>query len=138
VQDDAGRWLITSDLGEWATDGRLRVLGRVDDVITTGGFKVNPRTVERAIDTQAWVKECAVVGVPNPEWGTAVAAFVVPTALNEMRKLHELRSALESVLARHELPRELVVVEALPHLATGKVNYQALRALAATFERKNP
>jgi O-succinylbenzoic acid--CoA ligase len=137
VEDGEVRWLVTSDLGEWAGDGRLRVLGRVDDVITTGGFKVNPRTVERALDTQAWVKEAAVVGVPNSEWGADVVAFVVPTALGQMRKLHELRHALEPQLARHELPRELVVVEALPRLATGKVNYQALRSLAASFDRKN-
>ncbi|MCB2411557.1 AMP-binding protein [Demequina sp. TTPB684] len=138
VEDDEGRWLVTSDLGAWAPDGRLQVLGRVDDVITTGGFKVNPHTVERALDTQAWIKDSAVVGVPNPEWGAVVVAFVAPVALSDMRKLHEVRSALEPVLARHELPRELVVVEALPRLATGKVNYRALRSLAVSLDRKNP
>ncbi len=138
AEHDGLRWLVTSDLGEWASDGRLRILGRVDDVITTGGFKVNPRTVEHALDTQEWVKDCAVVGVPHPEWGEAVVAFVVPTALDQMRKLHELRTSLKPLVARHELPRELVVVETLPRLTTGKVDYRTLRSVAANVERNTP
>lgn len=138
TEDDGVRWLVTSDLGEWASDGRLSVLGRVDDVITTGGFKVNPRTVERAVDAQPWVKESAIVGVPNPEWGAVVVAFVVPTSLKEMQRLADLRRALDTEVARHELPRELVVVESLPRLPTGKVNYRALRSIAANFERNTP
>lgn len=138
VEDNGARWLVTSDLGQWAADGRLKVLGRIDDVITTGGLKVNPRTVERVVDDQSWVKESAVVGAPSAEWGEAVVAFVVPTSRHEMKRLHELRSALEPLVARHELPRELVVVEALPRLPTGKVNYVALRSIAANFERDTP
>ncbi len=135
---DGRRWLVTSDLGQWAADGRLTVLGRIDDVITTGGLKVNPRTLERALDAQPWVKESAIVGVPNPEWGEVVVAFVVATSLREKQRLSELRRALEPLLARHELPRELVVVESLPRLPTGKVNYRALRSIAANFERDTP
>lgn len=138
AEEDGSRWLVTSDLGEWAADGRLRVLGRIDDVITTGGFKVNPRAVERAVDAQPWVKESAVVGAPSAEWGEAVVAFAVPTSLKDMRRLSDLRRALEPVMARHELPRELVMVESLPRLPTGKVDYQALRSIAATFERETP
>jgi O-succinylbenzoic acid--CoA ligase len=135
VEEDGTRWLVTSDLGHWGPDGRLSVLGRVDDVITTGGFKVNPRTVERAVDAQPWVKESAVVGVPHPEWGQVVVAFVVPMALSDMQRLSVLRRALEPLVARHELPRELLTVESLPRLPTGKVDYPALRSVAANFER---
>lgn len=138
VEDDGTRWLVTSDLGLWAADGRLTVVGRIDDVITTGGFKVNPRTVERAVDAQSWVKESAIVGVPNPEWGEVVVAFVVATSPNQIERLNVLRHALEPVMARHELPRELVVVESLPRLTTGKVDYRALRSIAAHFERDTP
>lgn len=137
-EEDGTRWLVTSDLGRWAADGRLKVLGRVDDVITTGGFKVNPRTVERAVDALTWVKESAIVGIPNPEWGEVVVAFVVATSLKDKQRLSALRRALEPLIARHELPRELVVVESLPRLATGKVNYRALRSIAANFERDTP
>jgi len=138
VEENGTRWLVTSDLGRWAADGRLSVLGRVDDVITTGGFKVNPRTVERAINAQSWVKESAVVGAPNPEWGEVVVAFVVPTSLKEMQRLSALRRALEPLMARHELPRELIVVESLPRLPAGKVDYRKLRSIAANFERDTP
>ncbi|WP_291381716.1 AMP-binding protein [Demequina sp.] len=135
---DGRRWLVTSDLGQWAADGRLTVLGRIDDVITTGGFKVNPRAVERAVDAQPWVKESAVVGVPHPEWGEIVVAFVVATSLKDKERLSDLRRALEPVMARHELPRELVVVESLPRLPTGKVDYRTLRSIAANVERDTP
>lgn len=128
---DERRWLVTADLGEWAPDARLRVLGRVDDVITTGGLKVHPREVERAVDQVAWVQESAVVGTPNAEWGQAIVAFVVPKDRDAIGRLWDLRAAIEPDLPRHALPRELVVVEALPRLATGKVNYPALKKLAA-------
>lgn len=138
VDEDGARWLITSDLGKWESDGRLSVLGRVDDVITTGGLKVNPRMIERSVQLQPWVKECAVVGAPHAEWGESVVAFVVPTSLREIQRLSALRRSLEPLVARHELPRELIVVEALPHLDTGKVDYRTLRSIAADFERNLP
>ncbi|NTV38441.1 MAG: AMP-binding protein, partial [Demequinaceae bacterium] len=134
-QWDGRRWLITSDLGKWAADGRLTLTGRIDDVITTGGLKVHPRTVEQAIDALEWVKEVAVVGAANPEWGQTIVAFVVPTERSATQRLWELRAALEHELPKHALPRELIGVEALPRLASGKVNYPLLRTIAADFER---
>ena len=136
-QWDGRRWLVTSDLGEWTADGRLSILGRVDDVITTGGFKVHPRTVEQAVDALDWVAEVAVVGAENPEWGQVVVAFVVPADPGEIKRLWELREDLETSLPKHALPTALVVVESLPRLASGKVNYPALRTLAADFERNS-
>jgi len=136
-QWDGRRWLVTSDLGEWTADGRLSIVGRVDDVITTGGFKVHPRTVEHAIEALDWVADVAVVGAASPEWGESVVAFAVPTDHAVIKRLWELREALEPSLPKHALPTELVVVESLPRLASGKVNYQALRTLAADFERNS-
>jgi len=132
---DGRRWLVTSDIGAWSADSRLVILGRVDDVITTGGLKVHPRTVEEPIGALDWVKEVAVVGADNPEWGQTVVAFVVPTDRDAMQRLWELRAALEPLLPKHALPRELIGVEALPRLVSGKVNYPALRTIAADFER---
>jgi len=132
---DGRRWLVTSDLGAWSADSRLVILGRVDDVITTGGLKVHPRTVEQPIEAMDWVKEVAVVGAANPEWGQTVVAFVVPHDVGAMQRLWELRAALEPLLPKHALPRELIGVEALPRLVSGKVNYPALRTIATDFER---
>lgn len=134
---DGRRWIVTSDLGEWTADGRLSIIGRADDVITTGGFKVHPRTVEQAIDAMDWVAESAVVGAPSLEWGQAVVVFVSPTDSSKTQRLWELRAALEPSLPKHALPTELIVVELLPRLPSGKVNYPALRTLAATFERND-
>lgn len=134
-QWDGRRWLITSDLGQWAADGRLELQGRVDDVITTGGLKVHPRTVERAIDALEWVREVAVVGADNAEWGQTIVAFIVPADRSEIQRLWELRATLEPTLPKHALPRELIGVESLPRLDSGKVNYPALRKIAADFER---
>ncbi len=132
---DGRRWLVTSDIGEWTADGRLAIIGRVDDIIITGGFKVHPRTVEQALDAMEWVAESAVVGAADPEWGQAVVAFASPKVAGKIQRLWELRAALEPSLPKHALPTELVVVESLPRLPSGKVNYPALRTIAATFER---
>lgn len=137
LEDGGRRWLVTSDLGALLPDGSLTVLGRADDIIATGGFKVHPRTVESAIDALGWVKESAVVGAPSPEWGTAVFAFVAPRATPASGvappRLKELRAQLEGALPRHALPTELLVIESLPRLPGGKVNYPALKATAAQF-----
>ncbi len=129
------RWLVTSDLGEWADDGSLRVLGRADHVINTGGFKVHPRMVEQAVDQLDWVHESAVVGAPNAEWGEAVVSFVVPRDRERTERLWDVRAALEPHLPGYALPREMVVVAALPRLPSGKVNYPLLKNLAADLGR---
>ncbi len=130
------RWLVTSDLGTWAPDGKLIVTGRVDRVITTGGFKVHPRTVEKEIDALDWVKESAVIGVPNPEWGQVIAAVVVPADRRDMKRLWELREALEPSLPRHALPSEMILVEDLPRLPTGKVSYASLQRTVADLQKE--
>ena len=68
---------VTQDLGRWTPDGRLEVLGRADDVIVTGGVNVPAAMVERvAVGTPRRSRACAVVGVPDPEWGERVVAVV--------------------------------------------------------------
>lgn len=138
AHEDEGRWLVTSDMGRLLPDGSLEVLGRVDDVITTGGFKVHPRTVERALAQVPWVKESAVIGMPDQQWGETVVAFVVPSALSEIKRLWELRAALDPLLPKHAQPTEMMVVEALPRLPGGKVAYGALRRTALEMSRKLP
>jgi O-succinylbenzoic acid--CoA ligase len=76
--EEAGvRWYRTHDLGEWDAQGRLRVLGRADDVVITGGVKVSAAHVQRELEKLDGVRAAFVAGVPSAEWGQALAAYVV-------------------------------------------------------------
>ncbi len=116
-------WFHTSDAGR-IDDGRLRVTGRLDDVIISGGVKVPGTAVAAAIAGEEGVAAVEVLGVPDEEWGERVVAFVVAdrtVALEEVRDL---------VAPREWAPRQLVLVEELPLLANGKVDRVRLRGLA--------
>ena len=73
-----GGLLHTGDLGSFDDRGRLTLVDRAKDVIITGGYNVYPREVEDVLDGDPAVSEAAVVGLPDPEWGEIVVAFVVP------------------------------------------------------------
>jgi o-succinylbenzoate---CoA ligase len=122
-------WLETSDLGRRTAEGRLEVLGRADDVIVSGGVKVVPFRVEAALAEHPGVREVAVVGRPDREWGARVVAVVVP-ADGVPPDLGALRSFLADRLAPAELPRELVLTGHLPLLPTGKLDRRSLTATA--------
>ena len=115
---DADGWFATGDVGE-IVDGVLRVAGRVDDVINTGGEKVWPTAVERALAHAPGVAEVAIAGRPDPEWGQRVVAFVVPT--DQPPSLDALRDVVKQTLPAYCAPKELVLVDALPRTASGKV-----------------
>lgn len=117
---------VTDDLGS-VDDGLLTVLGRVDDVIVTGGFKVSPAAVERALGGLPDIGEVMVVGVPDAEWGQLVVGVLtgrVPTD-------DAVRRALAGQ-PRHHRPRRWVRVEALPQRGPGKPDRRAAAALAVT------
>ena len=118
-----GDTFTTRDLGR-LDGGVLRVLGRADDVVVSGGEKVPPLTVEAALEGHPAVVEAAVIGVPDPEWGARVVAFVV---LRSSLSLAQAREHVARDLPRAWAPRELHEVEALPLLASGKVDRAALR-----------
>ena len=113
----------TSDVGV-LEDGRLRVLGRADDVVVTGGEKVPPAAVEAALEAHPAVAEAAVIGLPDAEWGERVVAFVV---LRAPLTLAAVRDHVAATLPRSWAPRELREVDALPLLSSGKVDRAALR-----------
>ena len=115
---------VTSDLGE-LRDGSLTVLGRADDLIVTGGEKVVPLLVEQALASLDVVKDVAVIGVPDAEWGQRVVAFVT---LNGPLDLQAAREAVAARVSRVAAPRELRVVDALPLLPGGKVDRVRLRS----------
>jgi O-succinylbenzoic acid--CoA ligase len=127
------RWLRTSDLGRWTGSGagrRLEVLGRADDVLVTGGEKVAPAAVERALAGLPGVGEVLVVGVPDPEWGQALVAVVVPAAGTTGPDLVDLRRTAADRLGRAAAPRHLVTVAALPLRGPGKPDRRGAAALA--------
>ena len=76
----ADGWFKTGDMGSLSADGYLTIAGRSKDLIITGGYNVYPKEVELALDALPGVKESAVVGVPDPDFGEAVTAVVVPAA----------------------------------------------------------
>lgn len=112
-------WFATGDLGEWR-DGRLRVLGRADEIVVTGGENVSPEEVEALIASHPSVGEVAVTGRADPEWGEVVVAYVVP-ATGAAPALADLRAHVKAQAAAYKAPRELVLVDSLPRLPSGKV-----------------
>lgn len=121
------RWLRTNDLGRLEGDGSLRVLGRMDEVINTGGHKVVPSQVNELVLQHPAVAESAVVARPDPEWGERVSAVVVPSDPDTPPSLEQLRSWVREHLPSYAAPRELEVRRALPMLASGKPDLMALR-----------
>ena len=132
------RVLATSDRGRLHPDGLLEVLGRLDDVIITGGVKVEPRHVEEALTGIDGVAEACVVGLPDEQWGSAVAAAVVLEPDRQPGGLKQLDGAALREAARARLdgahaPKRVVVLEALPLRPSGKVDRREVaRLLAAT------
>ncbi|RZI80996.1 MAG: AMP-dependent synthetase, partial [Microbacterium sp.] len=117
-------WLVTNDVGHWADDGRLRIDGRADDVIISGGVKVPARAVALQLAGALAVRAVEVVGVPDPEWGQRVVAVV---ATGHPPTLADVRAAVEP---RSWAPRQVVIVDELPELANGKPDRLAILELA--------
>lgn len=120
----------TADVGYLAPGGRLVIRGRADDVIKTGGEKVIPGEVEAVLGTSPLVADVVVVGVPDVQWGEQVTAFVVPSDPAHPPDLEDLRSIVRQALSAHAAPRKMVVMPALPQLASGKPDRSALRESA--------
>lgn len=119
-------WLRPGDAGEIDRAGRLRVIGRLDELINTGGERVWPREVEAAIRHHPKVADVAVGGRLDPEWGERVVAWVIPSDPADPPTLDELRDFASVAIARHKAPRELILAEALPRTFSGKIRRQAL------------
>lgn len=125
-------WFRTGDMAV-VEDGVYRILGRSSvDIIKTGGHKVSALEIEEQLRQHPAIGECAVVGVPDPEWGERVGAAVV-LKNGQQLSLEELRSWCRERLANYKLPSRLKVVPALPRNAMGKVTKPAI----ATGFREN-
>jgi O-succinylbenzoic acid--CoA ligase len=126
-----GGWFVTSDLGSVDAAGRLVVLGRADDLINTGGEKVVAAEVEAVLASCDGVREVAVTGVPDPEWGERVTALVVPADPAAPPGLNLLRAHARGRLPSYAAPRGLVLLAQIPLLPSGKPDRQALRKLGS-------
>jgi len=119
-KDSLDGYMLTGDLGRLGTDGRLTVEGRVDDMIISGGENVYPAEVEAALSLHPSVREAAVVGVDDEAFGQRLKGYVVlePGADGDVEVL---RRHVRDQLANYKVPREIVVMDALPRNASGKV-----------------
>ena len=116
-------WFRTGDLGAIDPEGYLSIVGRAKELIISGGFNVYPREVEEVISEYAPIQECAVVGVPDEEWGEVVVAFVV--AEREIED-EEIKIFVGERLAHYKRPRRTYTLERLPRNALGKVQKHRL------------
>ena len=123
---DADGWLRTGDLGALDEHGFLRVTGRVADTIVSGGENVAPAEVEAVLEAHPDVLEAVVLGRPDPRWGEAVVAIVVPRP-NSMPQEEVLRAHCAARLARYKVPKQVDFTDTpLPRTRSGKLLRRAL------------
>ncbi|NNM75978.1 AMP-binding protein [Sphingomonas sp. ID1715] len=116
----------TGDLGRFDEEGYLWIVGRAKDLIISGGFNVYPAEVEATIEALEGVAEVAVVGAPHPDFGEGVVAVVVPRA-GATANEEAIVAALRDSLAAYKRPKRVLIREALPRNAMGKVEKAVLR-----------
>lgn len=119
----------TGDMGKWDSDGYLSIVGRSKDLIITGGLNVYPKEIEEVIDRIPGVFESAVVGLPHPDFGEAVSAFIVKKDDEAGEKLKEevVISILKNTIANFKVPKAVFFISELPRNSMGKVQKNVLR-----------
>src|SRR5665213_3168421 len=129
AQKFAGDWLLTGDQGESDADGYIRFVGRDDDVITSGGYRIGPGEVEDCLLGHPAVRLAAVVGVPDQLRTEVVKAFIVLHDSVEPSEplVRDLQSHVKAQLSAHEYPRQIEFVASLPLTASGKIIRRQLR-----------
>jgi acyl-CoA synthetase (AMP-forming)/AMP-acid ligase II len=122
-------WLRTGDLVQMDADGYYYYLGRVDDMIITGGENVYPVEIEEVLLTCPGIADCVVVGLPDDKWGQVITAFVVaePGGFEQA----EAEALTRARLASHKRPRRWEVIERIPRSPSGKVLVRELVARTA-------
>jgi long-chain acyl-CoA synthetase len=123
-----GGWVRSGDIGIMDENGYVSIVDRLKDLIITGGENVFPREVEEALYTHPDVEECAVIGVPDREWGERVVAFVVRKGRQAIAP-DTIKSFLKSRLSPFKIPKEYVMVEEMPKSAAGKILKRELKKL---------
>ena len=123
-------WLATGDVGTYQ-GGLLRVEGRRDELINTGGEKVWPSRVEEALAMHPKVFDVAVTARPDPVWTEAVTALVVPIDRDDPPSLEALRDCVKDVLPSYMAPKRVEYVDAIPRSGLGKVKRRALKKMVS-------
>ena len=124
-----GDWLITGDLGHADDDGYLWYQGRADDVITSAGYRIGPGEIEDALTRHPAIVMAAAIGVPDPVRTETIKAFVIlrEGRVGDDALVEEIKAFVRDRLAKHEMPRAVEFVTALPMTTTGKIMRRTLR-----------
>ena len=121
-----GGWYFTGDLGRFDANGEIYVLGRVDDMIISGGENIYAEEVEDVLAKSPDVRGVAVIGMPDSRWGEKVTAFIEPGSANlSIKYLDEF--CLNSDLARFKRPKAYAFIQKIPRSASGKMMRRHLR-----------
>ncbi len=123
-------WLYAGDLASWDAEGLVTIIGRKDDMITSGGENVHPVQVEEVLNRHPQVADSVVVGLPDPEWGELVVAYLVAHGEAPSTGDLEKHCLADPMLANYKRPRLYGFVDEVPLTATGKKIHYQMRDLA--------
>ena len=115
-----GKCYRSGDFGHLDENGYLFIVDRLKDMIITGGENVYPREVEELLYTRAEIQECAVVGLPDKEFGERVTAFIVLQKEQQLDPI-DLKAYLKTHLAGFKVPKKCIIVDELPKNPAGKL-----------------
>jgi acyl-CoA synthetase (AMP-forming)/AMP-acid ligase II len=131
---DADGWFRTRDRARFDADGYLFLLGREDDTIIRGGENIAPAEIEEVLASHPALRDVAVIGVPDDEWGERIVAVVVPRDGEEVGA-EDVRAFARSVLRGSRTPDDVVITDSLPYSPTGKL---LRRELVSALRRSGP
>jgi long-chain acyl-CoA synthetase len=130
-------WFRSGDVGQFDQDGYLYIVDRLKDMIITGGENVYPKEVEELLFTREEVQECAVIGLPDREWGERVAAFIIQRPGKNFNQ-EELHAFLKSRLSSFKVPKDYRLVNDFPKSPAGKILKRELRKIALETPERKP
>lgn len=116
----------TGDIGRYEADGQLTLVGRAKDMFISGGFNVFPKEIEQIVDSMDGIEECAIVGLPHPDFGESGLAIVVAES-GAIVDTESIRADLKNTVANYKVPKHVVLADELPRNAMGKVQKNLLR-----------
>lgn len=126
----SGHWLRTGDIGAIDADGRLRILGRINQVINRGGEKILPTQLEYLLAQNTAIAEVAVVGLPDPVMGERIVAGVVLRGGHTLDET-DARGQLQGRVPDYAIPEKFIALHELPYNASGKIDRKHATQLIA-------
>ncbi|MER5398843.1 acyl-CoA synthetase [Streptomyces sp. NPDC002599] len=129
------RWVLLGDMATVDEEGIVIILGRGSQCINTGGEKVYPEEVEQALKSHPDVYDALVAGVPDPKWGSHVAAVVQLREGAPRPSLDDIQTHCRARLAGYKVPRQLVITDSIQRSPSGKADYRWAREVAVTADR---